>query len=311
MKNLSTLIGKVMIDDVVFVVSIQPPESVIEESESPFVWNGLRFTPFFRNGIVSSYSSNLRNLRLKINYDELFISGSLHKFYHGNNWGDFTWKEIQEVISQLSQIFGEGFLHSRITNFSFACNLKIDPIEYLSSLSSIKGRGPTEMLGGINHKAYGKYIKMADYRYKLYNKQLETLWHYDKKIELILRIEKEFRIKPASRRKTLPMHIFKPGDLLVPEFVESCIIHLEDMVKNMEFNQEIDFARISDPRDLECCVMMRDMEVRSFYKELLNPKTYRKKLKRYQELLQLSENKDLKGDLINQVREKLEDLSTP
>jgi hypothetical protein len=138
-----------MIDDLVLVMDIDPSDKLLRECRVSFEYLGLVFNPIYRNGLVIRYESNLRNLRIKLNYDKLILSGSWHKFYHGNNWCDYAWEEIGLTMEELLEVFGEPFLKGRIAKLTFACNLPIEPRPILGKIIAIKGVPPSDMLGAL------------------------------------------------------------------------------------------------------------------------------------------------------------------
>lgn len=297
-----------MIDDLVIVMEIQPPESIQIAPELPFDWNGVIFSPFYRKGELIKYVANLKNLRLVIDSSILTVSGSLHKFYHGNNSGDFTWREIQASIKLLSEVFGEDFGQAQLKKLTFACNLPIDAKPILDRLISIKGRKPQDMLGGINHSPYGKYIKMTHSRSKIYNKKEEVAYHDRKRIQPTLRFEIELSLKAAASRKKKPVNLKTIGELLDSKFADYSKQELMALVNQFEFTQDVLPDDCTSASDLECLSIMKVLEYRLRYKKLANPKTFRKKLKRYQELCKQSASVDLKQTLLTMLELKITEM---
>lgn len=298
-----------MIDDLVIVMEIDSPESIGIAPEAPFGWQGITFSPFYRKGMVIKHTGELGNLRLVINSSQLTISGSLHKFYHGNNSGDFTWREIQAALERLAKVIGEEFAKAQLKRLTFACNIPVDAKPILDRLISIKCRKPADMLGGINHRPYGKYIKMTHSRLKIYNKKEEVAHHDRRGIQPTLRIEIELNLKAASSRQRNPIDLKTIGELLDPKFADFCKQELIALVNQFEFTQEVLPSDCASAGDLECLALMRDFDTRLNYKKRANPKTFRKKLKRYQELCKESGSCDLKQTLLTMVEDKIEELT--
>lgn len=298
-----------MIDDLVMVMDIDPPESVRNYSQVPFEWKGFTFDPQYRKGQVLRYVSHFRNLRLVISYDKLLISGSLHKFCKGNNSGDFTWLEIRDSFEQLSVAFGENFEMAHLKKLTFACNLPIEAKTYLDQLISIKGRRQVDMVGGMNHITYGKYIKMTHYRIKIYDKKTEVQYHDGLKIKPTLRVEIELNLKAASLRKKDPILLETPSDLLCPRFVNYCRQELLTIIDHLEYTQELLPIHCTSASDVECLALMKDLDTRLMYKKMANSKTFRKKWKRYQELCNEFGIMDLRQNLMTMVEEKIEELT--
>lgn len=274
-----------MIDDLVLVMEVDPPDKVLRKCRVSFEYIGLVFSPIYRNGVVIRYESNLRNLKVKLNYNKLILSGSWHKFYHGNNWGDYNWREIGFTLEELLEVFGEPFLKARISKLTFSCNLAIAPKPILAKILAIKGVNPSDMLGGTNHRSYGKYHRMTHYRYKLYDKETEVLFHNQQKIPPLLRLEKEIVMRDSISRAKNPVLIYNPLDLLKREFVKFCFQELTDLISHLEFSSSLQIGDFSTSADLEAFQFMNDLNVRAKYKTLVTIKTFRSKKKQYDALL--------------------------
>lgn len=302
-----------MIDDLVVVMDIDPPDKVLRRCCAPFEYLGLVFNPIYRNGLVTGYDHNLKNLRVKLISNKLILSGSWHKFYHGGNWGDYSWREIGETLKELLEVFGEPFLKGRITKLTFACNLPIEPGPILGKIKAIRSVPPSDMLGGTNHKAYGKYHRMTHYRFKIYDKQTEVNIHDKFKIGPVLRIEKEIRMRAAKARATNPIKIFTPFDLLRPEFHDHCLDELLNVVRSIEFTNSIQAFDLATNADLEAFLMMNDISIRNHFKQLVTPKTFRSKKKRYDtlvfEFIQDDLNCFLEGEVTNKIAELAEAIA--
>lgn len=158
-----------MIDDLVLKCKIDPPEQVLNGVGLPFNYLNFSFNPVYRQGVAIKYLSKFRSLRLAIKDDIFLISGSWHKFYHNENHGDYTWEQIGETINVLYESFGEVFLNAEITKLTIGCNTSLMSDQIVPRIIGIRGKKPSDMLGGTNHSSYGKYYKMTHYRYKVYD----------------------------------------------------------------------------------------------------------------------------------------------
>jgi hypothetical protein len=89
-----------MIDNIKLTGLIKPPPGVSDRVKHPIEWKGLLFNPkYYPIGDVKEYYTFLDNLQLTIKEDELTITNSLQKYYHGHNYGDFTFEEVGVYIS--------------------------------------------------------------------------------------------------------------------------------------------------------------------------------------------------------------------
>ncbi|MDO6436286.1 hypothetical protein Q4534_02650 [Cyclobacterium sp. 1_MG-2023] len=294
-----------MIDDVTLKWQIDPPEQEWERTREPFYYLGFLFDPSYRDGFIIKYVSKFRNLRLVIKDDIFLISGSWHKFHHRGNYGDYTLKEIIETIEELKERFGEKFLNAEITKLTIGCNVSLEANKILPKIIGINGKKPSDMLGGTNHQPYGKYFKMTFYRFKVYDKQFEVKNHDGIKIPHVLRLEKEIKMKGARKRANNPITIISALDLLKPEFSFFCQTEMKEFTQKLEFSKVLIVSDLDKAADIEIYKLMGDMDSRLAYKKLANPKTYRSKLKRFQELKQNFSHSD--PDLSDLVSKKVEE----
>jgi hypothetical protein len=151
---------------------------------------------------------------------------------------------------------------------------------------------------------------MTHYRFKIYDKQTEVNIHDKGKIGPILRIEKEILMNAARARATNPIKILNPLDLLSPEFHSQCLRELLNVIYNIEFANSIQVRDLETSADLEAFVMMNDVLIRSQFKKLVTPKTFRSKRNRYDalvsEFIQDDLNEFLECEVINKIDELAE-----
>ena len=86
---------------------------------------GLKFDPVFNDGVVRSWKSKLRNLQLVIYGDKLTITNSIHKYYHGNNYSDFTAEQLKQSFSDLATRLSLNIMEARVLKVEYGCNVSI------------------------------------------------------------------------------------------------------------------------------------------------------------------------------------------
>ena len=69
------------------------------------------------SGDVKEYYTFLDNLQLTIKEDELTITNSLQKYYHGHNYGDFTFEEVGAAIYKLKNEYDDDDIDARLWCF--------------------------------------------------------------------------------------------------------------------------------------------------------------------------------------------------
>lgn len=298
-----------MIDDLVVEMQITPPQEVVREIQATFEYCGVIFQPKFRLGRVTKYYGELKNLMIEIVYDRMFIKNSWHKYYHGNNYGDYTYGEIKETIKLLGERFGRGFFDAKIRKMAIGCNLSMDAGNFFPRCISLGPDIFQDMKFGTNHRIYGKYIKKTHSKFKVYDKQVEVKHHgRPTTIRATLRVELEMKMKSVQDRKTKPIPVYKVMDL----FDEFKICYLmEDLlakIRLLVFDQNLPIEDADSFKDVEIKVFMRDPILRKYVKEKSNPKTYRQWAKRFEELKGLYVKNDDITKLCMLVEDKLVQL---
>ena len=110
-----------MVDFIVMVAPIEPFYAF--NSFNPFEWNGLKFYPKFKKGILKGFESEYNDLRVFLYYDKIQLSNSLHKFYKGNNYSNFTHSELTKAIQDICQMFEIEAEYWEIKKMEFGFNI--------------------------------------------------------------------------------------------------------------------------------------------------------------------------------------------
>src|SRR5688572_20689289 len=93
-----------MIDNILAIARIIPPTEVVNKTKETFYWKGILFKPVYGKGneeFIKKYIGDYKELRFELENENLSVSNSLHKFYKGNNYTDFSFTEIKAAISEL------------------------------------------------------------------------------------------------------------------------------------------------------------------------------------------------------------------
>lgn len=143
----------------------------------------------------NSYTIRYKGLRITTNGNRLTIKNSLHKYYHTNNTGLFTYSECKATIEDLSAILKVNLWECEITRFEFGINVPVSlrPKLYLDSMQGFKSKSIYDLDSSDRRNTI--FYKTGDYKLKLYNKTKEAGIR-----ENLLRFEIE-RLKPAHYLK--------------------------------------------------------------------------------------------------------------
>lgn len=208
------------------------------------------------------------------------FSGSLHEYKHrGTNFGDFTFQELFEVIQELYENFQINPFSDHLHNLEFGVNviLPFQTKTFLNSIIVFKGKEYERR----SYKGRGYMIKFLfdQYELKIYDKGLQFSLS-----ESVLRVEIKVTKMNFLRAKGVKLHT--SADLLNPE-VHS---RLGEILRDY-FNQLVVF----DPTIILSKLKSREREIlkdgyNPQYWMLLkesNPETFKKKLKRFKELVSI------------------------
>ena len=300
-----------MVDDVKIEIPFEPPEEFRQKVTYPFELNGVVFSPDFnKNGDVISYSGQISNLYVKMVSGKLILMNSWHKFLHENNYSDFYWKEIHDVMQLLSEVFGEGFWKSRITRLTAAVNLQCDPKTIVERLITFKGNPMEPMRPRNSRSVYGKRFASTHYNVKVYDKQFEV--KRDARIDILptLRVEKEMRMPYFQKRRNNPVPIYTPGDLISPNAASLLAYELSAVVLSLGFDYGISPMAMKDFHDASVVIVMSNPEYRKVLKKKSNYRTNKSYEKRLLELREEFKVEDYNEVLFTLVNQKVDFLNS-
>lgn len=176
-----------------FDVSVNYKTGAITGNKLVAKYNGLVFTVIYNN-------ENLETIK----YVE--VSGSLHKYMNKGkqNYNDFTFYALVDVLNDLSKTFGISLEKAVLKNLEFAVNINtpIPATSVLKNLVAFKTFEFKSMSNGRKH--IGKQIVTQKNRFKIYDKSKQSNlngvndlmrfeMHYNKMYEL-----KKYNIKTLS-----------------------------------------------------------------------------------------------------------------
>lgn len=210
-------------------------EAVWGELE-PDDWEGIKFRPFYIKGHLWAYKGEYRGLQLVLHDRQLKITNSLHKFYKGNNYTDFSYSEIKAAISLLSGKFHISPADFNIKKLEFGLNIILEKyaLHYINYFLSYKNKFFDKMRS--SHKEYGRKCFLSEYDIKVYDKQLQVNLKDKIKIESsLLRFEVAYKQQRAMPKiKTL-------ADLESYEKLEALFLHFIGVIGKVVTTQNENF----------------------------------------------------------------------
>jgi len=127
-----------------------------------------------KNGDIKSYSGKWKHLEIKIYLSNSYVifKGSLHKYYCGNNYGQFTFSDFQNCLEMLNKDFGIQPKRTIIKRFEFGLNLDLDfdPKDIASRFIAYKRERFSPMKKGKNGIVLGSASIMDRWKIKIYSK---------------------------------------------------------------------------------------------------------------------------------------------
>lgn len=152
----------------------------------------LDFDPIIKDDEIVGYRAKLDNLLIIIKDSIIIIRNSLCKYYHGNNYTNFSSTQINQAVSFLSNYLGINLRDARVTRFEFGVVIIDNNIkETLSRLGIYKNKEPHIMHD--HGMPYGIYYINTSHKIKIYSKSEETKRRYGIKLtQNLLRVEKEY-----------------------------------------------------------------------------------------------------------------------
>lgn len=203
-----------MIDNIKLKKHIELIKHVEQRLNKPLKIFNLTFDPVMRNGFVISYRTKINNLFLLIRDDTLTIQNSFCKYYHEYNHLNFTYSQINQAVTFLSNQLGIDIRDARVIKFEFGVVIIDNNIKgTFARMGAFKNKEPHIMHDqGI---PYGIYYQNTGQKIKIYSKSEETKRRYGIILgQNLLRVEKVYtmsHIKSLAKFKGVKIETL--GDL--------------------------------------------------------------------------------------------------
>jgi len=234
------------------------------------------------------------------------IKGSLHKHaQRNNNFRNYTLTDFERTVKELCETLQINPISLRVRCFEFGVNINPSHSanDLLNSIICYKGNEYEKRT--YNGKGYLKRFVNAQYDIKIYNKSLQ----YNLP-ENILRYEIKVK-KMDFVNKKLKHPINTINDLLNPEIIAGLINILIDSIENLYmYDYRINTKQINSKRDKHTLIECINPTFWKPYRETHTPTGYKKKVKRFRELVQKYAPNNLQNELKILIESRCNDLQT-
>jgi hypothetical protein len=203
-----------MLDNINLELSIPVPRRVMQRTDVKFDWKDILFVPDYKKGGgYYGYVGTWKNLQLKIFQNKLTIKNSWHKFHLGNNYSNYSIKDIENTLFTLADKLGERIWEAEIKKIAYGCVIEEDPYLNFPNWRYLHGKESTPMFSKGGYK-YGAFFDSTDYRLKGYDKTHEVLKHDKLRIpDNLFRLECEVKSMRHLTSRKNAIFLSTPRDL--------------------------------------------------------------------------------------------------
>ncbi len=249
-------------------------------------------------------TAKFNGLTIDIFYDKyVYVRGSLHYYWNitktgkRQNYNDFTFSSLAWTIRDICTRFNLDPVNCKIENIETGVNI-ISPIpvnEVLRSIINHKGKPFTQE---HNENKYFRECEHQRYFVKVYNKGLQF-----EQPENILR----FELKYVKMKDLKPCGIKTLADLTEKDKINSLVellqAHFNDLLFYDSTIQENDLPQSER-------AILTQGRIPTYWNELkeTNPENYKKKKKRFRELVNRYGKQNLQETIRNLITQKWNDL---
>lgn len=272
-----------MIDNGMFVVHTS--EVWNKGGNLPFEYCDVLYDPEYRKGELFRFKGRLKNLIVLVYPDRVVLKNSIHKYWHGNNYSDFTTSEFIDAINEICSLTGLNWWESHVKSIEYGCNLyDIDTNGIINSFKAYKRKDYYPMV--YSGKKYGIKAEMQEFSIKGYDKTFEVK-HHDK-ITLPQSIFRwECCVKKPVYFKNRKIPISTVRDLIDLSVLETLVYDLVD-----KFTKSIRIPSVNlsgmPVSDKKILAYMNDDIIRTNIK-VSHPDTYKKDLYKFKKITQTAD----------------------
>lgn len=276
----------------------QLPKEAVARAKTPFEWNNCLWLPRFNKyGEITTYESNINNLKLWLRGSELTICNSLQKFYMQNNYQAFSYCQVQDAIAKLDAYFDFDLYGAEVKKTAVAVVIAEEEDNTFKNWLEYKGNKPILMRNST--KVYGAHFKGTNYNIKGYDKTYQTKAESDVRLaESFIRFELEAYKRYFNNRK-YPIGIYTVADLVDKKKFNALgneLVKVYDTIKK----QPIINYKDLQPKEISLLAAMSNEATFKGLKKY-HPHTFKLFRKEYSKLLKSNNNETLE----NTIRDKI------
>lgn len=265
-----------------------------------------RFGNYVQTAYISESLQLVHEYRPRTNKHIIKLKGSFHKHSQSNtNYSNYTLNQFERTINELSELLKINPATMRIRCFEFGVN--VHPSHDVNNVlnSIICHRGNEYEKREYNGNGYLKRFINAQYEIKIYNKAKQynltgNILRYEIKV-----------LKMDFVNSKLSTQINTVRDLLNPQTITDLNNILISSIDSLYvFDYRINTKQIKSNRDKHTLIECSNPTFWKQYKHTHTPEGYKKKVKRFRELVQRYAPDNLQTEIKTLVLNQLRDLQT-
>lgn len=232
-----------MVDYIYFIAYNINIKNLIDNKKFDF-----QFTGKVSNGIKTKFEGNWKGITISIDIINSKVSfrGSLHKYYHGNNYCSFTYNDFLECLNNLKEDFGINSKKTSIHRMEFGTNINLPFYPKLFTSRVIAhGRKRFKQMNEGELGTLGIDCNKEKYKIKIYDKSKQYQLSTD-----ILRFEIVTK-KMIQMHSTWKISIYKLSDLIDIKIWISLGNTIHKIFSNLIVDEVFDFHVLTQKE--QCC----------------------------------------------------------
>lgn len=280
----------------------QIPKQAKELQQTPFDWNGFLWIPHFKDSNTPLYyKSNFKNLSMRLVSNQLYITNSLHKLYHGNNYKSFSYRQVCKAIILLDNQLPINIYSAKVLKLSAGIVIRENPKLVFNEWLYYLGKPFTPMKN--YNKTYGAKFYLTDYSIKGYDKTFEVKNHNQIQLNSnYFRFEIEGKTK-IFNNKTNNIGIYTVNDLLDYSKYKKLGKLLQNKYLQIEKQPKIDLSKLSIKQKRLIATITNSEIKESIRKQ--NPHSYKKDRKEYNKILQHCSNSEFQNQVLEKMNQQI------
>lgn len=257
------------------------------------------------------FNNNFYGLSVSMIENMVYVSGSLHKFYYGNNYTFFTKSDIEHAVKKLCKLLliqpNEPSLKFTLLEFGINIPTECLPMQYakLMLMYSNKGFYPSKP-PRRSSKHYGTICNLSDYEFKFYDKYLQTLITFKGSQEEKQQLKKMFaesnllRFEVVYRRVNKMPHLYNLSSLYSNDFLEFIVDDFTKKYERIIKKKILSISKMS-PNEIILYHAGNDLQFWADFKTKSQSK-FQEKRKEYDKILQKCGSNNLTDELGEKIQ---------